>query len=394
MFLMKGRIWFYLLCLLFIFETPAKPEPLTVNPPNTTRGLFVSVIQDLPVLSSRKEITRLVDFSKKAHVQTLFVQIYRANKAWFPSKIADSAPYEASLKSVLEDPFALLIKEAHASGIEVHAWINLLSLSGNADAQLLKKYGTEVLTKNLKEKKTLEDYKIDNQYFLEPGDLKVREELSNIVEEILHTYPALDGIQFDYIRYPDKNPAYGYTKMNVDRFKQATGLNAIDEDSKVWKDWKRDQVTGLLELLVKQTRMIRPNIQISTTGCMPYSRAYHEAFQDWPSWLEHHLVDFVTIMSYVHKPDEFQKYILDAKKKVSDFSKVNIAIGAYALERSPEAFKRQFELCEKAGGRACVILHYGSLLKDPALTSPLIEWYQAPWGHVLAFIEKTFSVKN
>lgn len=385
---MKKYILFYFLCLLFIFPAPVKSQ-LFLH-----RGLFVSVIQDPPVLSSREEIAKLVDFAKKAHIQTLFVQIYRANKTWFASKVGDSQPYEASLKSVSEDPFALLIKQAHASGIEVHAWLNLLSLSGNADAKLLKKYGTEILTKNLKEKKTLDDYKIDNQYFLEPGDLRVREELSNMVEEILRAYPALDGVQFDYIRYPDRNPAYGYTKMNVGRFKKATGLKTVEEESKIWKDWKRNQVTGLLELLVKKARAIRSDIQISTTGCMPYSRAYHEAFQDWPSWLERHLVDFVTVMSYIKNTPEFERYILDVKKKVPDFKKVNIAIGAYALEHLPETFEQQFQLCEKAGSGACVILHYGSLLDDPVLASPLVEWHQAPWGHVLTFIEKTFFVKK
>ena len=364
---MKKYISVYLLCLLFIFPGSAQSQ----NPPSH-RGLFVSVIQDPPVLASRDDIVKLINFAKKAKIEILFVQVYRANKAWFPSKIADSTPYEACLKKVGEDPFAPLIKEAHASGIKVHAWLNLLSLSSNGDAKILKKYGTSILTRNLKEKKTLEDYKIDNQYFLEPGDLRVRGELSNVVEEILRTYSTLDGIQFDYIRYPDKNPAYGYTQMNTARFKASANLQTIDEESGVWKNWKRNQVTGFLNFLVQKTRAIRPDIQISTTGCMPYSRAFHEAFQNWPSWLQRHLVDFATLMCYVWKTEDFERYLSDAKNKAPDFKKVNIAIGAYELVNSPETFAKEFQLCEQAGGGACVILHYGSLLENPALADPLI----------------------
>ena len=363
---MKKSILVYLLCALFVFTSSAKCEP------PLRRGLFVTVIQDPPVLSSREEIAKLIDFAKKTHIDTLFVQIYRANKAWFASKVGDSEPYETSLKSISEDPFRLLIKQAHASGIQVHAWLNMLSLSGNANAPILKKYGTDILTRNLKEKKTLEDYKIDNQYFLEPGDLRVREELSNMVEEILLAYPDLDGVQFDYIRYPDRNPAYGYAKMNMERFKKATSLETIDESSKIWKDWKRSQVTGLLELLVQKTRAIRPNIQVSTTGCMSYTRAYHEAFQDWPFWLERGLVDFVTIMSYSKDTSAFEKYISEAKSKTVDFKKINIGVGAYKLTGSPEIFLEEFKLCEESGSRACVIFHYGSLLQNPALASSLI----------------------
>ena len=363
---MKKQILFYILFAIFVFSIPAKCEE------SLQRGLFVTVLQEPPVLSSRKEISKLIDFAKKAHIKILFVQIYHANQAWFPSKIADSEPYETCLKNLSEDPLNLLVKQAHGAGIQVHAWLNMLSLGNNKNAKFLKKYGTDVLTRNLKTKKTLEDYKIDDQYFLEPGDSRVREDLAGMVEEILHAYPDLDGVQFDYIRYPDKDPAYGYTKMNIERFKKATGHKIIEEDSQVWKGWKRGQVTELLELLVKRTRSIRPNIQISATGCMPYSRAYYEAFQDWPSWLERHLVDFVTIMSYSPSSMEFKRWISTAKSKTVNFKKVTIGIGAYKLVNSPETLKQEFRFCEKSGSGGCVIFHYGSLLQNPVLGSFLI----------------------
>ncbi len=359
------RVFVCLFSFLLAFPAPVECGELS------RRGLFVSVIQDPPVLSNRQEIKTLIDFAKKARIQVLFVQVYRANKAWFLSKVADSEPYQMCFKNLSEDPFWLLIREAHASGIEVHAWLNLLSLSANQDAPLLKKYGPEILTRNLKRKKELKDYKIDDQYFLEPGDPRVREALSTVVEEIIRAYPDLDGVQFDYIRYPDMHPAYGYTKMNVERFKKTTGLKTIKEESQAWKRWKRDQVTGLLKHLVKKTRAIRPDIQISTTGLTPYSRAYLEAFQDWRSWLKTGLVDFVTLMCYSTDTAQFKRYISDAKTKIGDLKKINIAVGAYKLLDSPEIFEQQFEICEESGARSCVVLHYGSLLENIELTNSL-----------------------
>ena len=355
------QILFYILCMLFILPYQARCEE------PSGRGLFVSVIQEPPVLSSREQIENLIDFAKKARIKVLFVQIYYANKAWFASKFADSRPYESCLKNVSEDPFALLLRQAHKDGIQVHAWLNMLSLGSNKDAVFVKKYGASILTRNLKKKKSLEDYKIDDQYFLEPGDPRVREDLASIVEEILRAYPQLDGVLFDYIRYPDMHPAYGYTKTNIERFKKETGLETIQEQSQAWNNWKRGQVTEFLQLLVKTTRALRPNIQISATGCMPYSRAYYEAFQDWPSWLDGGLVDYVTIMDYSPQPSEFERWISSAKTKTRDFKKVNIGVGAYKLVRSPETFEQELRLGEKAGGGACVVFHYGSLLENPAL---------------------------
>ena len=362
---MRKLILFCVLGVLFIFPHQTKSEE------NLSRGLFVMAAEGPQVLSSRQEIERLIDLAEKTRIKVLFIQIYQGNKAWFPSKIADSAPYEACLKSVLEDPLNLLIKQAHHCGIEVHAWVNILSLGNNKDAKLLKKYGADILTCNLKDKNSLEDYKIDNQYFLEPGDPRVRQELTGIVEEIIRAYPDLDGIQFDYLRYPDKNPAYGYTKINTERFREATGIYAIEEESHAWKEWKRSQVTEILKQLVKKTRQLRKDIQISATGCMPYQRAYYEAFQDWPSWLNSQLIDFVTVMDYSPDPQEFGRWILAIKNKVSDFRKVNIGIGAYKLGHLPEEFEQEVRFCEKSGGRSCVVFNYGSLLENPSAANLL-----------------------
>lgn len=363
---MSKRILILLLCARCLFSAEAG---FAQTPP---RGLFVSLVQDPPVLSSRKALDELLDLAKNTHVRTLFVQIYRENKTWFPSKIADSAPYERSLKEFSEDPFALLIRRAHASGIQVHAWLNLLSLSQNENANLLKKYGTGILTRNLKPKKTLKEYRIDDQYFLEPSDARVRKELSGLVAEILRAYPDLDGIQFDYIRYPDKNPFYGYTPENLERFKKATGRNKADESVAAWKDWRRSQVTEFLEQLVKTVRAIRPGISVSATACAPYSRAYQEAFQDWPSWLRRGLVDFVTLMDYSADFPEFRKNISDARLKAPGLKKVNVGVGAYKLVHSPEKFEEEWGFCEQSGPRACVAFHYGSLCQNPRLADPLL----------------------
>ncbi|MFA5259620.1 MAG: family 10 glycosylhydrolase [Candidatus Omnitrophota bacterium] len=354
--------------MLLFFQCPL------ISKEQNRRGLFVTVIQDPQVLFSRQEIVKLIDFSRKARIKILFVQIYRANKSWFPSKTADQTPYETCFKNISEDPFAFLVKEAHKSGIEVHAWLNMLSLSTNKNAVILKKYGSGILTRNLKKKRKIEDYKIDNQYFLEPGDPRVRGELLNVVKEILYSYPELDGIQFDYIRYPDRNPAYGYTKINIERFKKANGNKTIKEESLVWKNWKREQVTGFLAELVRETRRIRPDIQVSATGCAPFVRAYSEAYQDWPSWIKRRIVDFITVMTYADNVRDFKKYIVETKKEAgASLGKVDIAVGAYKFLNSPDIFEEELRICEESGSPACVILGYGDLVKSSRLSDFLIK---------------------
>jgi uncharacterized lipoprotein YddW (UPF0748 family) len=370
------RAVFLFLGVFLLSSVLAKGENVTVfeaQKIGPMRGLFVTAYGTPDIYSSRAEILKLIDFSQKRQIKILFVQIYKSNFAWFPSNVGNSSPYKASVKAVGEDPIVFLIKKAHQSGIEVHAWINLLSFGNNPNAALLKKYGPGILTRNRKTKKVIEDYKIDGQYFLEPGDPRVREELSKLVEEIVRFYPQLDGLLFDYIRYPDSDPNCGYTASNVERFKKATGLAEIDDRGKDWHDWKRNQVTELLKELVQKAREIRPKIQISTTGCLSYARALYEAFQDWPKWVNSGTVDFVIAMDYSPDPEEYERLITQIKTMLKDFSKVNVTVGAYKPGTSLESFQREFKICEKSGSGACVLFYYASILQKFPTTKQHID---------------------
>jgi uncharacterized lipoprotein YddW (UPF0748 family) len=356
------------LCLLSLVLLLASP---VWGQENAFQGMFIWSLDEHPVLESASKIEEAVGFAKQHGIKVLFVQVYRSNQAWFPSKYADSSPYYHCFKSVGQDPLNLLISKAHAQGIEVHAWLNLLSLGANANAPILKKYGSSILTSNKDEKRSLEDYKIDRQFFLEPGDPRVRQYIGKTVLELLRAYPRLDGIQFDYIRYPDVHPHYGYTRLNMQRFKRAARQKDIIETSPVWQQWKRDQVTGLLSRLVQMTRSLSPHIHISTTGCLSYIRAHDEAFQDWPFWINSGLVEFVTVMNYPPDAATFEKNIKGIKPYVQDFKKVNIAVGAYKRESTRESFGQQWEICLQSGVKGCVLFHYGNLQEEPALAAVL-----------------------
>jgi len=338
-----------------------------------TRGLFVSMIQDPQVLSSRQSILDLIAVSKSTRVNVLFVQVYRANRSWFPSSIADATAYRQGAKALGEDPLKFLIRQAHSEGIQVHAWLNLLSLSANEKAPLLERYGPDILTQNIRPKRELSDYKIDRQYFLEPGDPRVCRALLTLCDELLDGYPGLDGVLFDYIRYPDRDPAYGWTRTNLKRFRKSSGLAVFAESNPQWKNWKRSQVTSLVERLSRKARATRPGLVVSSTACAPYSRAYHEALQEWNLWLDRNLVDFVTLMSYSPDPNEFERFVMDAKKKTPDFGKVNVAVGAYQLGERPENLADEIEKSRLCSSRGWVVLHYGNLAGDPLLMRSFVD---------------------
>ncbi len=332
------------------------------------KGMFVWSLEEHPVLSSVGQIERMIAFAKKEGIRDIFVQVYRGNKSWFPSEAADDEPYRLCRKQVGQDAFALLIEKAHAQGIAVHAWMNMLSLGGNTDAPLLKKYGSSILTKNREPKRTLADYKIDNQYFLEPTDRRVIRTCVKLVDEVLSQYPALDGIQFDYIRYPDVHPFYGYSDDNIVRYKRAANKIRVVESDPAWKQWKRDSVTALLKRLVDEAKHINPKIHVSTTGCLSYGRALDEAMQDWPSWINTGLVEFVTLMNYPQDTATYINNIKGIKMHLQNLNRVNMAVGLYKNVQSPAVFKEHYAACLEGSPRSCVFFHYNNFLENPDLT--------------------------
>lgn len=336
------------------------------------RALFVSVLGPTTVFDSREAMDELVRFSSKSGVTLLYVQVYRSGRSWVPTTSGDTTPYEQRRAALGEDPLAYLIRAAHAEGIEVHAWLNLLSLGANGQAPILRRYGAGVLTRNTSVKWGLESYKVDKQYFLEPGDPRVREWLGQLVEDVARHYPQLDGIQYDYIRYPDTRPSYGHTAENLARYRAYSGKSPRGESDPEWREWKRQQVTSLVRDLTKRAQAVRPGLKVSTTGLMPYSRALLESYQDWKDWIESGLVDHVTLMCYGSEPGQFEYYLEDAKRRLGSLDKAHIAVGAYSALERPEIFARQWAQAESSGAGASAVLHYANLLEKPELAAPLL----------------------
>ncbi len=344
------------------------------------RGLWVSVIEEKAVLGDRKKIDELVRFSKRQGFDTLFVQVYRAGEAWLPSAGKDPS-------------VGYLIREAHANRIEVHAWINALSVAENRNAPILEKYGEGVLTRDQHgdlplregEKETGRDsldspsgqFELERQLFLEPGDARVREYLSGAVDEIVATYPGLDGIHFDYIRYPGVVPfvpgsrfnnlglTYGYAEYNIRRFKDKTGIDPRKvagqrEDAAAWDQWKRDQVTDTLKALVRSARKVNPKLRISCAVLPSLDRFYEGAFQDWPSWLEEGFVDFVVLMNYT---DDRRRFRLAGEAAVGmsgDSRRILLGVGSHLLKKGPMEIRDFFEVSESLPVGGIVVFNYTS----------------------------------
>jgi uncharacterized lipoprotein YddW (UPF0748 family) len=363
-------------------------------------GVWITVFSPEKVLHSRDNIDRLIFTCEKAGITDIYLQVYRADKAYYDSSITDRSAFDKIKAEAGEDTITYLISAAAASVIKVHAWLNLMSLAQNKEANVLKKYGNSVLTcdQNGRPSMSLEDKEFDskryvgeNQLFLEPGDWRVREYMGNITEEVLKKYPGFYGVHLDYIRYPSVVPfipgarftshgiSYGYNKMNLLNFTKETGLDASKmemtrDNASKWDGWRRSQVTRMVAHIAERIREIAPACEISATVVPSLDRTYLVTFQDWTNWIDSALVNSVIIMNYTSETPLFK---LNSASCIAAGGKENvqIGVGSYILKDDPEALKEQLSAVRALSPSGVVLFSYDEVARNEKLQEFLAETF-------------------
>ena len=326
--------------------------------------------------SRRSKIEEMFGRLDKAGFNTVFMQVYRGNRAWYRSSIADASPYRDFLSREKIDPLRLAINLAHNRGMKLHAWINAFRIWRNRDARAIRKLERKAVTRDSRGLSLLE-YKMkslpDGGYWLDPGDPEARAYLRLIIEEIVERYPDIDGVHLDYTRYPFdevSNIDFGYGRASVERFKSRHGFDPAGSrgsNRALWDKWRRDQVTAFIRQAREVTSAAGKMLSVATLADMEKSQS--RAFQDWPLWLREGLVDFIVPMDYSDNRKIVKKRAEYILKQAGAGGKVAVGLGAYKMLDSPEKLLLQVEDCRKLGAIGVVLFSYDNLTRRPELFS-------------------------
>ncbi len=144
--------------------------------------------------------------------------------------------------------------------------------------------------------------------FASPANEEYVAVMKEYLEYIIRHYD-IDGIQYDYIRYPyfDGNVDYGYDEASKALFAKETGLapTVVDEigaqlrSHPNWKDWVEFKVNLIhrrVEEYSAMIREIRPDLYIS--AAVADDTATESYFQDSSLWMQEGWVDGIYPMSY------------------------------------------------------------------------------------------------
>lgn len=287
-----------------------------------------------PGIYNEEQVAKLVADAKDVGANALIVQTVRrydcfCNDALYPRTGANIAPAPY-------DPLEAIIEAAHAEGIEVHAWVNVNTLwnAAAAPADPNHVYNTHGFDAEGVDRWLNKRYdgveKVGNNSFVDPANPAVAEYIVDGIRSIQENYDV-DGINLDYIRYPDYSVLdggefsndWGYSDISLSRFHADTGRTDVPEPKdKQFSDWRRDQISNLVRKIYVNMYETDASDRLSINGITyaygpshygswEQARPYTAVLQDWYGWSLEGSIDTVTAMNYKRDWKEDQAEMFD-----------------------------------------------------------------------------------
>ena len=254
----------------------------------------------------KQELCQILDQLKEANFNTVLLQTRLRGDLIYPSAI-ETFPESLTGRTGRNpgyDPLAFAIEECHKRGMELHAWIVTIPAGNNRQVKFLGKHS--IVRKNRKICKQHE-----GAWYLDPGHPETADYLASIVREIVTRYDV-DGVHFDYIRYPE----------NARRFPDKDTHRKYGK-GKDLKQWRRENITSIVRRLHTEVKQLKPWVKVSSSPVGKYRdtsryssygwNAYETVHQDAQDWMKEGIHDALFPMMYF-KDNHFYPFALDWKE--------------------------------------------------------------------------------
>lgn len=287
------------------------------------RGAWVATIYGLDwpsksgtdaatIADQKAQMRSMLDRLHDAGINAVMFQVRTFSDAMYRSKLEPWAVALTGTRGTAPsdrewDPLQYAIDEAHARGMELHAWVNPFRYSTSARAYTDKfdaAMRPMLITHTTKPKSRREKPK--TTVILDPGNPHAREHVVKVCRDIVSRYD-IDGLVFDDYFYPDRLPLGGGYDFNEWK-KSGTRLSQAD--------WRRHNVNLTVHAVRRMIDEVKPYVTfgISPAGvgggngasagryglqpCTGNDWMYDRIFCDPLAWLEAGDVDYISPQIY------------------------------------------------------------------------------------------------
>jgi len=279
------------------------PGPEVPDPVREFRGTWVASVRNidwpsrpgLKVKTQQSELRAIFDKCKALNLNAVILQVRPAADALYKS---ETEPWSGFLSSREGrdpgyDPLAFAIREAHARGLELHAWFNPFRASISTNAPHDSKHIS------VRKRSVVRTYR--NQLWLDPGDPWVRDYVVNEIRDVASRYDV-DGIHIDDYFYPYPPEGEKCNFPDDETYKAHGG--GQDRD-----DWRRANVNTFVQKLSAAVKSARPQAKF---GISPFGiwqpdnpekieaelNAYEHIYTDSKKWLNNGWCDYFSPQLY------------------------------------------------------------------------------------------------
>ncbi len=315
---MNLRIGSLLYLLLFSFlELPAQTIDTTGgndHPKREMRGVWIATVENMDWPKKRwesadqqqKQLSSILDDHRKTGINVVFFQVRPAADAFYAkgrepwSKWLTGQQGRAPVP--FYDPLAFAINEAHARGMELHAWFNPYRATNDAHFKTLSpKHITRLHPEWF--------FVFGGQKLFEPGIPAVREYIVKVILNVVDHYD-IDGVHMDDYFYPYQVKRQRLRDGRIFK-KYGKGFSNIT-------DWRRHNVDLLIRMLGDSIHRHNPRIKY---GISPFGiwankyqhpegsdthggDTYYELFADSRKWIREGWIDYIAPQLYRPLNDE------------------------------------------------------------------------------------------
>jgi uncharacterized lipoprotein YddW (UPF0748 family) len=303
--------------------------PTPVTPTDTAtpviqremRGMWIATVANIDWPSrttltadqQRSELIAILDRAAATRINTIVFHVRPAADAVYQSSLEPWASMLSGTQGTNPgyDPLAFAIQEAHARGLELHAWVNPFRAGNTSDTLRLARTHLFYTRRDL-----VRVYA--SNIWLDPGEPDVQDHSTRVIKDIVTRYD-IDGIHADDYFYPYVvNDAAGRPIPFPDSATFAKYGAGVGRD-----DWRRANIDRFVERMYNEVHAIKPTIKV---GISPFGiwrpgfpsgvsglDAYASIYADSRKWLQRGWVDYLAPQLYwaIAPPQQSYPALLD-----------------------------------------------------------------------------------
>lgn len=275
--------------------------------------------------AQQEEMRVLLDRAAALKLNAIILQVRPCADALYPSDLEPWSEYLTGVQgrppAPFYDPLALWISEAHARGIELHAWFNpFRARQGDGKAPAAALHVSQSRPQWVKA--------YGNQLWMDPGEPAAAAHCVAVVLDVLRRYDV-DGIHLDDYFYPYPVAQGDDARTELDFPDQNSWQRYVAGGGTLGReDWRRSNVNALVQRLNSSIHAVKPWVRFGISpfgigrpdlrpaGIQGFSQ-YHKLYADVERWLQSGWIDYLVPQLYwpIDQKEQAFETLLDYWRK-------------------------------------------------------------------------------